>query len=394
MPRSRTGLSGLSLGTSRNNSVFRKDLFQTFSPLIIDPLTMTATVKTSIRIPEDAFPTITQVPGAMISFRYYVEIVIDLRGKLTAQNRFPWLNMMSSSAPSGPVVDIPGQTGGPNSANLSGHILDTDPIRREKGVVAILFEVVVGTRDSSRKLRPNIDEHVLANDTINNSHPATYDVPDSYAEQPDGRIDGEGQYDGDEYYQEDEYYNYEETADWTDQPPSDNHYYGSLEGPLQPPETEPEPEDEKARLQRAEQMLLPSQPPGDPGAGPSTAVPTPTAPEISEDDYVYGHHTSAGRTIGAAALSSGPSVDTIVPGPSQNQQQSGGSPDHDRTEDKQELERRRLMMEASGPAPAHDGNIHHDEGVTAIPSAPVLEEDDELGALHVEADESLPQYQR
>jgi arrestin-related trafficking adapter 9 len=392
VPRSKTGLSGLSLGSSSNSSVFRKDLFQTFSPLIIDPITMTATIKNSIRIPEDTFPTITRVPGAMISFRYYVEIVIDLRGKITAQDRFPWLNMMSSSG-GGNAIAVSGLNSGTATGTLTGHVLDTDPIRREKGVVAMVFEVVVGTRDSSRRLRPNPEGNVSVTDTANNSHSVTYDPSDPYAEQADGHVEEEGQYDGEEYYQEDDYYDYEDpSSGWHDYPPNDQHYYGSLEESMHPPETQ-EPEDEKSRLRRAEEMLLPSHPPpGDVGVSSSTTIPAPTAPDIPEDDYAYIHHAPSDRTVGAAALSSAMSVDTIVPGPSQNEEP--GVSDHDQSDDKQELERRRLMMEASVPAPASNGVAQGEEAANPLPSAPVLEEEDRLGNLHDEIDESLPLYQR
>src|SRR5438034_2343678 len=120
-PRSRTGLGGLSFGATRSSSVFRKDLSQAFAPLIIDPSTMKAVVKASIKIPEDTFPTITRVPGGMISFRYYVEVVMDLRGKLG----LPRLNMMTASnnyncSPGGQVTGLPDRGRSPITAALAG----------------------------------------------------------------------------------------------------------------------------------------------------------------------------------------------------------------------------------------------------------------------------------
>jgi hypothetical protein len=153
-PRSRTGLGGLTLGTTRNSSTFRKDLSQSFAPLIVDPANLTAIVKTSIRVPEDAFPTITRVPGAMINFRYYVEIVVDLRGKITSPDRFiPRFNMVSGGStfsPSGQILNPADAKGSAITANWAGNILDTDRVRREKGVISVAFEVVVGTKDSKR----------------------------------------------------------------------------------------------------------------------------------------------------------------------------------------------------------------------------------------------------
>ncbi len=65
-------------------SVFRKDLSQAFSPLLIDPATMSASINTSVRVPPEAFPTIKGVPGEMISFKYQIEVIVDLGGSLQA----------------------------------------------------------------------------------------------------------------------------------------------------------------------------------------------------------------------------------------------------------------------------------------------------------------------
>ena len=86
-PKSKTGLGGLSLSSAGSSSLFRKDLAQTFAPLLVDPTTLTAVVTASVRVPEDVFPTITGVPGQMISFKYHVEVVVDLGGKLAGQQR-------------------------------------------------------------------------------------------------------------------------------------------------------------------------------------------------------------------------------------------------------------------------------------------------------------------
>lgn len=396
IPRSRTGLSGLSLGTSRSNSVFRKDLFQTFAPVIIDPTTMTATVKTSIRIPEDAFPTITRVPGAMISFRYYVEAVIDLRGKLTAQDRFlPWLNMGTSGvnfSPAGHVITAPAQQiGGPVTSNWSTNILDTDPIRREKGVVAIMFEVVVGTRDSSRKLRQNADEalSVMA-DVTNPQQPAAQDG-DHNVDYNDVNMNGEEQYDEGDYYAEDGYYDYEEGSYWPEHPPLEDQHYGPPEELRNGFDTQ-EPEDEKSRLQRAEAMLLPSRPPGEPSSGLHNGGSTPTAPDIPEDDHAFNHHASLDNGPVNMVPPSAMSVDTVVPGPSHSRLPS--IPDYEHTDDKHELERRRLMEEASAPSSSQQIDRAMTSGPHMTPTAPILEEEDELSNIHPETDESLPSYQR
>ncbi|KAI5288227.1 ph-response sensor protein, partial [Ascosphaera acerosa] len=153
-PRSRTGLGVLSFGNARTKSIFRKDLSQTFAPLLVDPTTMKAAVNTSIRIPEDVFPTIKDVPGGMISFRYYVEVVMDLRGRLDRYLPTPQTTAAGpasySYSPAAQSFDIDQGRNLATSTTYGGNILDTDQVRREKSVVSCSFEVVVGTRDTSR----------------------------------------------------------------------------------------------------------------------------------------------------------------------------------------------------------------------------------------------------
>ena len=137
-PKSKTGLGGLSLSSAGSSSLFRKDLAQTFAPLLVDPTTLTAVVTASVRVPEDVFPTIIGVPGQMISFKYHIEVVVDLGGKLAGQQRH---------LPRVGAVTLPssyGSSSGGGNLNMlaawGGSIVDTDHIRREKSVVACLFE--------------------------------------------------------------------------------------------------------------------------------------------------------------------------------------------------------------------------------------------------------------
>ncbi|GAB1212286.1 hypothetical protein ATERTT37_001420 [Aspergillus terreus] len=389
-PRSRTGLGGLTIGTSRTSSVFRKDLTQTFAPLVVDPTNLTAVVKTSIRIPEDAFPTITRTPGSMINFRYYVEVVVDLRGKLTSPERFlPRFNMVSSGSnfsPSGQVLNPPDTSTNSITTSWAGNILDTDQIRREKGVVAVAFEVVIGTRDSHRRANrvertdstaagsdvPSVEAPVLDGE---NNWPAESGVPISADEE---------HYAPDEYGFPQEPY-YSEYADGVQQP------YQSLGDMVSAPQLE-EPADEKARLRQAEQTLLPSQPPDEAVAGPSAEMAVPTAPVLPEDDHLqdYQHVPSPTQNGISPAVMSAESVQTVVPGSSAAMLgESATAP----VDDKQELERQRLMMEASAPDEM-DGGGHGES--SAGPSAPVFHDDDDHqlvgGTAH--GDEALPRYQR
>ncbi|KAG6008973.1 hypothetical protein E4U21_003525 [Claviceps maximensis] len=139
-------LGGLSLCSSSSTSVFRKDLDQNAAPLIIDPATLQASVTVSVRIPDDAFPTIKGVPGDMISFKYLAEVIVDLGGRLTSQ-----LNGASSAS----RVGTPGGTSADqNQTSSFGHqrgsnIADTSQVRGQKGVISVSLETVVGTIDST-----------------------------------------------------------------------------------------------------------------------------------------------------------------------------------------------------------------------------------------------------
>lgn len=405
-PRSRTGLGGLTMGTSRTSSVFRKDLSQTFAPLIVDPSNMTAAVRTSIRIPEDAFPTITRTPGGMINFRYYVEVVADLRGKLTSPERFlPRLNMVSSGStfsPSGQVINPP-DAGGSNSitANWAGNILDTDQIRREKGVIAVAFEVVVGTRDSQRgqaKATTSTASGTPANEfpsSIGNAPIA--EGGDEWHTDPSPMPSAPEEYPVQNDYGFPEVSHFEEYGDGYAQP-----YEPYQHPPFGPMVAEPQPEepmDEKARLRRAEETLLPSRPPEEPEVGPSMAeMAVPTAPVLPEDDHLnHYHHVPSAPVLEngiSPAVMSAESVQTVVPG----HPVAGPSvpppppPPPSSGDDKQELERQRLMMEASAPEDPEQPSTGGPVG--GGPSAPVLDEDDELVGVTAHGDESLPRYQR
>jgi hypothetical protein len=401
LPKSRTGLSGLSFGTSRSSSVFRKDLSQTFVPLIVDPVTMIATVKSSIRIPEDAFPTIRRVPGGMISFRYYVEVVVDLRGKLAMQDRiFPRLNMVSAGSnfsSSGQVFNIPDKTANVVTSSWADNILDTAQIRREKGVVAVMFEVVVGTRDSNRRQRQTTEENASPADNLAVDHSTAFDGADTYA---NGYMDmGEQQYAAEAYYPCSDYLGHEE-AYWGEYPAAEEQPHQSL-GEIFPPPQPEEPVDEKTRLKREAEMLLPSRPPGLEEAGPATVTGSaPTAPDLPEDDPSYHCDPPSNDVNGitpSAPLSSALSVETIVPGPS-SARPSGPPLAHGEVQshgdDKQELERQRLIMEASAPEPAFASSSQAASAANAVPSAPVFDEEDHIISLGGSGDEALPRYQR
>jgi hypothetical protein len=414
-PKSKTGLGGLSLSSAGSCSVFRKDLSQTFTPLIIDPVTLTASVMTSVRIPEDAFPTIKGIPGEMISFKYQLEVIVDLGGKLASQIQ----SVQSSTgrvgavgpAPGPPLIANPYEGG---IASWGGRPIDTDRLRREKGVISIAFEVVVGTDDSSRQRGKNVLRRTPSFYAQQyQDQPSPYEPPINEKGVMQDGFDNDG-YDPESYaHAHDDYPLHANHAPYAP--------YGSGEPPEPPvPFYVPPPEipnesglSEKDRIRQAEQRLLPSQPDAgpsspsypdgeniydaedEPQAGPSSQPPLPLPP-VTDDP--------------TAPPDEGPSAPTL------DEIDVGGGSD-----DKLELERQRLLAEASAPpefpedydgagpsssAPARPAPSAPADAFE--PSAPVLGDEEHYGPHHAYQEpgpsghgsappapaEELPRYER
>ncbi len=346
-PRSKTGLGGLSLSSAGSCSVFRKDLSQAFAPLLIDPDTLTANLTASVRVPEDVFPTIKDVPHEMISFKYHVEVIVDLGGKLANQIQGIKPSSTRMNPGGGPlgVTGSPFDGGASSLANWGTSIIDTDRLRRQKGVICVVFEVVVGTTDSSRlrgkaPMKPELAVHtVLVEDT------EPYEGERRNGKQPWPAVTD----DNDGYLHED--YTHDATPSphplpypyWDaapPQPPPVPHY-------IPPPDvTDEHTLTEKERIKRAEQRLLPSQPPEAPAAGPSTSH-LPNGENIYDADDQSppplpnaSHHPATPNPTHQDPLTipSAPTLEDLAHGTTAHP-----------SEDKQELERRRLLAEASAP---------------------------------------------
>lgn len=376
-PRSRTGLGGLSLSSAGSSGLFRKDLYQTFAPLIVDPLSLIAVIKTSVRVPEDVFPTISGVPGAMISFKYYVEVVIDLGGKIAAQQDrvLPRIGMTSVKPTYGygdattarleAAEGVLYATSGPS-------VLDTDQIRREKSVVDCLFEVIVGTRDTERKRVKKV-EGCQAHDATTPSGPENTRLPEVLVDQAGDNLHDEIDGYDDGYNGQQQYVHHEQRTTYQEGPPRTTI--------INPPVID-EDVDEKTRLKRAEQQLLPSAPPDD-GEGTSSAhtYHQPSAPEAFRlEDLYHSQHAYAGPS--APAYTGPPAIFTDNTGPTtmreHDSEELRTDPSSQRTDDKQELERQRLQMAASAPDdyPDEEGGRPVDHGQTRVaPSAPTLDEE-------------------
>lgn len=401
-PKSKTGLGGLSLSSAGSSHVFRKDLAQSFAPLIVDPRTRTAEVKASVRVPDDAFPSITSVPGAMISFKYYVEIVVDLQGKLTGLDKyFSNSGMMLASAPQlGKAEDT-------NSGVFSawgGHFLDTEPLRRDKGVVSCVFEVIVGTRDSDRrkgKRRATSDnelDHPLSvNGDVNDLNEERSQLTGYASQQAALPLQTEQ----DNYYYGQPLYG----EGYSEEVP---HPYAHPTYPVSDLTNE-DALPEKERLRRAEARLMPSQPPVEGGSSAADAIHVPSAPVIPEERPSMMYQAASSADV--AGPSAPPPVAFGPPSPTASEETAAptyeerqGEPSHSSqpaaTDDKHELARRRLEMDRSAPdevlnergAGDNDSSPSAPPVVTLAPSAPVLTDEEYVFPSTHPTD--LPRYER
>ncbi|KAL2154788.1 hypothetical protein VTH82DRAFT_3464 [Thermothelomyces myriococcoides] len=370
-PRSKTGLGGLSLTSAGSCSVFRKDLSQAFAPLIIDPETLTASITASVRVPEDVFPTIKGAPYDMISFKYHVEVIVDLGGKLASQLH----GLRGSGARMSPVAGPIGVGGSPYDGShgamttWSSNIIDTDSLRRQKGVICVVFEVVVGTADSSR-LRSKAPMKQTSSLHSVSVQEAEIHERDKHGKQPwPADVDPDNSYPPDDRGQE--------YVPSPHAPPPQPYPYWDAVSPQPPPVTPyvPPPEipdeanlTEKERIRLAEQRLLPSQPPEAPVAASSSAphlVPT-------ENEDIYD-----ANSLSQAPIAPDPAGQDLFGAPSApTLEDLSAGPDAHPTEDKQELERRRLLAEASAPPDFPEdceiggGSGGSGDGGAAGPSAP------------------------
>jgi len=255
-PKSLTGLGGLSLSGAGSSHVFRKDLSQIVVPLIVDHKTLTTEITPKLRVPDDAFPSISCVPGSMISFKYYVEVIIDIQGKLSGQERYftPGQSTAATSSQS-PFADMDA-TG---TADRSGQhrfdqaIIDTAPIRRDKSVVTCVLEVVIGTRDSERAKGKG--RALPETETPSQSGPPNTGQPAGFANGANVQYNNTPSGPS----------GHSPRAQMTpSQPRIDRAYMFSPPPAFEAPSTIHFEEglSEKERLRRHEQSLLPSQPPG------------------------------------------------------------------------------------------------------------------------------------
>lgn len=446
-PRSRTKLGGLSLSSTGSMSVFRKDLDQNTAPLFIDPVNLQASVTVSVRVPDDSFPSMKGVPGEMIGFKYQVEVIVDLGGKLSGQFR-------------GSHGRLNNESSDPKSNNYTprrgADIADTTPLRREKGVVSVSMETVIGTVDSSRERKSRVSPssrafRVAESDEDEIIRPELgYPDENSYSPQADVQITPSSYFPT--QTPEPRY-----TPLARSQPPvhqlrsaqssqSRQHDRSEQAAPSYVPSPQVHDDQnlsEKERIRQAETRLLPSEPAADGPSGTDDDGHTPTAPLPTIDDYEDETLDEAGDDTPRAPQREDHNPMDAAIGRQQEQesqqqeqeqqeqrQSEPSAPTEDdmtdsqesragHREDKEELERRRLMGEASAPpefpedmqrgstSSAVAGPSNSDDAASVPePSAPVMRDDEDdgyqgygVGARSARArgsghGEQLPAYKR
>lgn len=391
-PKSRTGLAGLSLSSAGSSRVFRQDISQKTTALYVDRHTLTADVKASVQVPEGVFPTISSVPGAMIDFKYYVEAIIDLRGKSAIQERIlPRLSMVNPVPSFGPGESTFRPEQGYESVkplyNAAISFFETSQIRRDKGVVTHVSEIIVGTKDSGRGRAKKADHggDAAQPETGGSRQYRTATDVDAYGVLHGMRHSHTGAENRGPNY--DSYLEDSQTIDFA--PAHD----------MPPPEIEDQV-DEKTRLKRAEEVLLPSSPRQDGASLRGSALRQPTAPAPFDEADLALDLDEAGPSAPAYMCSStrfsraAPALTTSVVGEGSQQD----SLSHRGVEDKQELERQRLQPQTSSP----DGDPTSNRVVDSVDmraTAPVLDEDTEATEhmarppRHQRSTEHLPRYQ-
>ena len=384
-PKSRTGLGGLYFANGSPSSTFRMDVAQTSTLMVVDPHSLTADVRTSIRVPKDAMPTTANVPGDMISFRYYIEVVVDINGKLR-ETRF-----LPSLTSNGPSFTYAAGTNNQLTSEWANTIMDTTQIRRNKSVVCHKFGLVVGTRDSGRSARQRQQLQEGTEDCLPEDHDAQMQH-EPYNEEYE-----------DQHWPHDP----EDFGTHPDSSGLETWDYHVPPTQLILPSEAGDVVDEKTRLRTEEELLLPSQPAGGSGGVAASQDFAPSAPFILESTAMHFQQSSSAVSDGIANPSgvSARSFDTICPHtePIPHSSELNLEEGEECQDDKQELERQRLMREASAPPETEENGVTRGSAVASVttypPTAPIIhveEEEYTNGSLAQvqQPKDQLPRYER
>lgn len=366
-----TGLSGFGISSGGSVSRFRKELCQTYCPIYFDLNTFAARVVPVVKVPANAFPTLKSSPSDIVRFTYYAEILLDLDGRMSKSLQNAAQGSRSVRNGGGEMLLNDGCL-----ERWSEDFWDTNQLRRVKGTISIRLPIIIGTMDSSRlRNRSNqpmyrqqyFDYHEYSNRQGPYTMPSLGSWDEINWSQPSGtpHKNGPYQYSG---YEDGRHASSSRTLP-VEQPvavtmgtlsekqfplsPEPPSYTASNPHRISEPQRTQFPS-EKEAIQQAENALLPSCPDDVGVVGPSTLLSAPPAiPSAPTDVFPE-----------ESAFASAPALED-----SATLSRTDAYPPID---DKQELERRRLMYEASAP----------DSGSSAPPSVPIPSAPEDIGDEH------------
>ncbi|EGV63082.1 hypothetical protein CANTEDRAFT_106660 [Yamadazyma tenuis ATCC 10573] len=126
---------------------FRKDLGQKVIPIYVDPINFKAEISTNIRVPADCFPTISGCP--LVSFQYFVEVLINLSGKSVSlvDNEQTKSSVVSETGRQSPIYS---STVSDFNHKATSSFINTDKFKHSKKFLQLTSEVVIGTHRSQK----------------------------------------------------------------------------------------------------------------------------------------------------------------------------------------------------------------------------------------------------
>lgn len=163
---------------------FRKDLLQLVIPLFVDPVSFSLEINTSLRVPADAFPTITGCP--MVSFQYFVEVMLNLSGKPLALDNGPVVNLVphDETSPGLSPNVVSGASYNFQFGQDRSEFINTDKFKRLKKFLQMTTEVIIGThRLEKQQTQVSTPENlaVLQEQSISLSSTPNSQVPQNHA---------------------------------------------------------------------------------------------------------------------------------------------------------------------------------------------------------------------
>ena len=384
-----TALSSLSLSSGGSVSRFRKELCQSYIPIYLDPTSMSAEVVPKVKVPTNSFPTLEKLPTNILSFIYYAEILLDLDGRMSS--------LLHNAARGSKYFGTASGDGSLSSDRCderwSHNFWDTEYLRRVKGTIAIRLPIIVGSMDSSRHLGEKLVRRQYFEYCENRDAQSSSDFAPSSGswEEVHGPYGEAVSTDLHEWPQS--------QSELSDRHPSssttravDQPYAAPADTLPEEQRLPPEPHrhittepsrpsfpNEKENLQAVEQSLILSCPPQD-----DYAI-TPSAPPLvdSVDDPPSSNTPS---------YPSAPALDNLYSNVSSNPSglayECGNTNENavrGSTDDKQELERRRLMVEASSPGEVPlppdqlGGESSSSWAASVFASAPFIESENPAG---------------